>query len=689
MKTKLKNISKKAKTCFMVLVTVCSSFLAASSTAYASELALDEKAGYSYTSVSSNTGYAITHDIYVLKMDGKKVFCIESGIPANSGEGFGPETFVNAKKDLLSKIAYYDYTATGKTHYDYAVTQVMIWEELGDQYQSSSIPNYHERKAEIMVMVNKHDTLPSFNGESVSVIAGDSLALTDSNSVLSDMTLESNDTNTTATHNGNSLEITASDISNDGTITFRKVPQNEVGASIIYKKPREQSMVEFHLESSKQASVSVKVIKLGNVQVTKVDEETGRPLPDTTLKFEYNGETKEVVTNKDGVATINDIPEGTKIVITEVEAPNGYVNAGLKQEVTIEANKTIKVTFNNKEQKGVATLTKTGQVPIGVETKESDYGTIYQFVYDYSPVSNVTYRIEATKDIYSIDGTLKVTKGETVATVTTDDKGQWKSPELYLGDYHAIEVSAPEGYILDTRPIPFSLTYAGQELELASTSLTVSNDFQSLDIQLFKDEESIIAWENNQPVIENIKADGKIFGVFTRNDIEVSSDVVVPKDSLLSVTTVADGVATFQLQLPQETYYLKELDAGESHTLISKEYEFTFTAENNHATFPIHLYDDVVATGNETLQRIAHTPILNKLHLNDFSIKKVNEQAIFDKETGMEFNFDKLGTGAIFTLEDEAGEIIQEVTIDEDGIGTFTSIPVGTFFMKEKTQSSE
>ncbi|MFW7431777.1 SpaA isopeptide-forming pilin-related protein [Vagococcus carniphilus] len=190
-------------------------------------------------------------------------------------------------------------------------------------------------------------------------------------------------------------------------------------------------------------------------------------------------------------------------------------------------------------------------------------------------------------------------------------------------------------------------------------------------------------------MIENIKADGKIFGVFTRNDIEVSSDVVVPKDSLLSVTTVADGVATFQLQLPQETYYLKELDAGESHTLISKEYEFTFTAENNHATFPIHLYDDVVATGNETLQRIAHTPILNKLHLNDFSIKKVNEQAIFDKETGMEFNFDKLGTGAIFTLEDEAGEIIQEVTIDEDGIGTFTSIPVGTFFMKEKTQSSE
>lgn len=90
-------------------------------------------------------------------MDGKKVFCIESGVPANSGEGFVPETYVNAKKDLLSKIAYYGYTTTGQSHYDYAVTQLMIWEQLGDQYVSSTIPNYHQRKAEIMALVNKHD----------------------------------------------------------------------------------------------------------------------------------------------------------------------------------------------------------------------------------------------------------------------------------------------------------------------------------------------------------------------------------------------------------------------------------------------------------------------------------------------------------------------------------------------------
>lgn len=30
------------------------------------------------------------------------------------------------------------YTVTDQSHYDYAVTQVMIWEQLGDQYISST-----------------------------------------------------------------------------------------------------------------------------------------------------------------------------------------------------------------------------------------------------------------------------------------------------------------------------------------------------------------------------------------------------------------------------------------------------------------------------------------------------------------------------------------------------------------------
>ncbi|EAH1644398.1 hypothetical protein D4281_14475, partial [Listeria monocytogenes] len=223
MKTNNK-ILQKSLGVLMVFVTLFSTLFTSSTSVQASTLTLDEPTGYYYTGVPVNLGYPLTQNIYVLKQDNKKVFCIESGIPANSGGGYTPETFINARKDLLSKIAYYGYTKTSQSHYDYAVTQVMIWEELGDQYHSSTIPNYQQRKAEIMAMVNKHDTLPSWHNQEVTIKVGDSLTLKDTNNVLTDMTLESNTTNAGLKQNGNTIVITPNVTSDNGSITYRKVP---------------------------------------------------------------------------------------------------------------------------------------------------------------------------------------------------------------------------------------------------------------------------------------------------------------------------------------------------------------------------------------------------------------------------------------------------------------------------------
>ena len=70
-------------------------------------------------------------------------------------------------------------------------------------------------------------------------------------------------------------------------------------------------------------------------------------------------------------------------------------------------------------------------------------------------------------------------------------------------------------------------------------------------------------------------------------------------------------------------------------------------------------------------------------------MKKVNEQAFFDKETGVTFTYDTLGTGAVFTLETKDGDMMQEVTITKDGLGVFKNVPVGTFYLKEKAPSSD
>ncbi|MEG0498220.1 MAG: hypothetical protein RR541_09520 [Carnobacterium sp.] len=111
----------------MVAMTIISTLFASLNIVHASDLVLNEVTGYSYTGVSPHLGYVITHDpLYIMKVDEKVVFCVESGIFTTSGGGYIPEIYIDSKKDLLSKIAYYGYTNTSQSGYDYAVANVKL-----------------------------------------------------------------------------------------------------------------------------------------------------------------------------------------------------------------------------------------------------------------------------------------------------------------------------------------------------------------------------------------------------------------------------------------------------------------------------------------------------------------------------------------------------------------------------------
>lgn len=672
----MNNIKNKITIFLTLLITLSSVFISTSPIHASSNLKL-EATGYTYTGTSPNTGTVINHKIFKMNMDGKYVFCIESGIYTSGGGGYIPENFNSSKKDLLSKIAYYGYTMTDKTDYDYAVTQIMIWGELGDKFINTNVPNYQQRKSEIMALVNGHNTLPSWTNKEYSVEAGKSITITDTNNVISKMFLTSNTTNTNLSLSGNKLTIKADKNSTSGTITYQKVKDSEVGASIVYKKPSQQSLVEFHLDNSLKSSFKIKVIQFGDLQVKKIDELTNKPLPNTTLRFEYNGSTKDIVTDANGLAKITNISVGTNVKITEVKAPDGYFNRGEIKQVVIEANKTIEVILNNKPQQGSLNLTKLGKCLLDIESVESDYGLLNQFVFDYKPLEGVTYKIVANEDIV-VGGTTHYKQGDVVATASTGADGTLiNSPKLFLGKYQGIEVSAPDGFIIDETPINFELTYQGQSVELITTEATVKNEFQTLNLIVHKYDQQIQGWNENKPVIEDVKANGKVFGLFTNQEFPYN-DKTLPVDSLVNYGVVTDGMLIFNdLQYPEGNYYILELDSGLNHVLDENKYLFTFDANENDTVKEI-------IVGKED-----GSPILNELHFNNLRIKKVNEIASLTKDEGYLFDFTGNGEGAVFTLEDESGNIIQTITINKQSVGVFNNIPVGIFYLKESKTSSD
>lgn len=111
--------------------------------------------------------------------------------------------------------------------------------------------------------------------------------------------------------------------------------------------------------------------------------------------------------------------------------------------------------------------------------------------------------------------------------------------------------------------------------------------------------------------------------------------------------------------------------------LLDKHYLFSFIATDNQKINEIKICEE------------EEIPLLNKLHFNQFSLKKLNEKATLTEKEGYQFELVE-SQGVVFTLEDEDGTFIQSVTVGEESLATSTHIPVGAFYLKEqKTSSSD
>ncbi|MBC1502148.1 Cys-Gln thioester bond-forming surface protein [Listeria weihenstephanensis] len=612
------------------LLVLCISLLLPSIQVFAEELNLDTKTGYNYTGINPDGKTIIDINLERMKLDGFDVFCIEHGKYATGGDVYQSATYNGSNKDLLSKIAYFGFTNTSQTNYDYAVAQLMIWETLGDQYQSSTIPNYAQRKGEIMKLINRYNTDPSFANKTYTVNVGETLVIEDSNTVLSDMQLASIPKNLKIEKDGNKLKITATSDSQSGVVSLQKVANNKIGTSIIYTKADRQALAKFQLEDKGESSFSIDVRHRGDLEVMKIDEDTKQPLANAKIKFQYGATTKEVVTGKDGIAKIEGILEGTEVTVSEVTAPNGYVNKGELLKAVIKPNSCVTLTLNNKEQLGTVNIVKTGE-EFGATMPNSFYS-----------LENATFGVFTDKDVR-------------VGTIKTDLKGRGALSDLKLGNYYLMEEKAPNGFKIGIEKIPFALAYAGQNVEVASTSVAITNEEQKGIAVLIKEDSVTGAIPQGAATL-----DGAVYELHRASN-----------DELVDTVIIEAGRAQVE-NLILDDYYWLEKQAPIGYQLDTEKHAFT-----------------IAYAGEKVETAIQETIVKEDVILGGFDIIKFGN---YDWKNSL-IQYLKGENPAILPLENveftvishTTNEVVQVGITDVEGYVLFKDLPYDTYTVKETT----
>lgn len=418
------------------------------------------------------------------------------------------------------------------------------------------------------------------------------------------------------------------------------------------------------------------------LKVVKLDKETGKQIAYEGAAFEiYDSDNHRVTmqytypqvtsvhtfyTNKEGyLITPERLPYGY-YTLKEVQAPYGYVldDTPIPFSITQENSSTdtgvtvVKVKARDVAQKGVINITKTGEIFSSVEENNG----VYTPKYSVDNLKGAVFEVYAAEDITTLDGTVRYEQGTLVDTITTDDDGVAKSKELYLGKYTVIEKTAPNGYVHNAAKYDAELTYAGQNVSVTSTDLSVYNERQKVSVSLKK----IMAEDKTFGIGNNGEITSVRFGIYANEDIKASNGDIIPKDALITFANCdKNGSIVFDCDLPVGfKWYAKEIATDAHYILSDTKYEF----DTEYQGQDIKVID--IKINND------------KAIENNFIYGSVKGLKV-DRETqevikGATFGLFKSDT----TELTEENAILTAVT-DESGIFAFNNVPFGEYLIKE------
>lgn len=422
----------------------------------------------------------------------------------------------------------------------------------------------------------------------------------------------------------------------------------------------------------KYVDFSVEWVKMAKIEIVKKDAGSNAKVAGAVYGIYSDEAGKNLIakmpaTDANGASSITIEKTQNTVYLKEISVPNGYVLDTKAYGINLVIGGTTKKDVTDKEQFADLTVYKEGEVLTGASVTDS--GVVFQ--YTKQRLKGAVYNVYAGADIKAADGRVIFQKGALVKEgLTTGEDGSATLKNLHLGTYVVTETKAPADYVCKGESKTITLSYAGQNVEVAVGNVTFANDRQKASVSVVKQDDT-----TKNPL------SGGIYGLYAAEDIaDVSGNVVVGKDILIEkATTGNDGNAVYQADLPiNHSYYVKELQAPVNYYRNSEDvfsFRFQYTNDKQASVAFTHTFEN---------ERVNAT-----IHL----VKK-------DKETGRNTQGDATFEGAVYGVYAreniihpdgktgilyKAGSQVATMTVDKKGDASVEDLYLGKYYVKEIT----
>ncbi len=389
----------------------------------------------------------------------------------------------------------------------------------------------------------------------------------------------------------------------------------------------------------------------GQIVVHKTDSENGSNIENAVYKVTakedvvYNGVTlysagstvANITTESNGCAYL-EVYLGS-YNIEEVSAPNGYLIDKTVYSATLTYNAQVLFVESNHDvtdtaQKGKITLNK----------YDSETGALV--------LASAKYNVFADENIY-VNGILTVNKDALVGTITTVN-GTGSLENLYLGTYRLEESEAPNGYLKTSSVVTATLTYAGQDVAIATATASAYDAPQYGVIKIRK-------YDANSALITGASASFKIYAA---ENIFANGVKKYNKDELVDTVNTVDGVAVSG-QLPLGEYYVKEYTAPDGYVINTQKFSASLQ------------YNGEVAIVEKTVS------VTNNNQKGTITILKYdseNNSVVANSEFKITAAEDIYENGNKIYSKNQT---VETLVTNEQGKATSSPLPLGSYTVKE------